>query len=104
MMAGVGGTMAGVVGGAMNEAFNGTPTTQTKCVKCGASLPNNAKFCLECGEKVVESNTIICPKCGKTVIKGKFCPECGHKFASICPKCGADTKGGKFCLECGEKL
>ena len=104
MMAGVGGTMAGVVGGAMNDALNGAPTTLTKCVKCGALLPNNAKFCLECGEKVMQSNTIVCPECGKTVMKGKFCPECGHKFASVCPKCGAEVKGGKFCLECGEKL
>lgn len=104
MMAGVGGTMAGVVGAAMNEALNGAPTAQIKCAKCGAILPNNAKFCLECGEKVVVSNTIVCPECGKTVVKGKFCPECGHKFVSVCPKCGADTKGGKFCLECGEKL
>ncbi len=104
MMAGVGGTMAGVVGGAMNDALNGAPAIQTKCVKCGALLPNNAKFCLECGEKVVQPNSIICPECGKTVMKGKFCPECGHKFASVCPKCGAEVKGGKFCLECGEKL
>ena len=104
MMAGVGGTMAGVVGGAMSDALNGAPTTLTKCLKCGALLPNNAKFCLECGEKVVEANTIVCPECGKTVMKGKFCPECGHKFASVCPKCGAEVKGGKFCLECGEKL
>lgn len=104
MMAGVGGTMAGVVGGAMTDALNGAPTTLTKCVKCGALLPNNAKFCLECGEKVMQSNTIVCPECGKTVMKGKFCPECGHKFASVCPKCGSEVKGGKFCLECGEKL
>lgn len=105
MMAGVGGTMAGVVSVAMNDALNGTPTTrQTKCAKCGAVLPQNAKFCLECGEKVALAGTVVCPECGKTVIKGKFCPECGHKFVSVCPKCGADTKGGKFCLECGEKL
>ena len=104
MMAGVGGTIAGVVGGAMNDALNGAPTNQTKCAKCGVILPINAKFCLECGEKVVQSNTVICPECGKTVIKGKFCPKCGHKLITVCPKCGADTKGGKFCLECGEKL
>lgn len=104
MMAGVGSTMAGVVGGAMNDALNGAPTNQTKCAKCGAILPINAKFCLECGEKIMKSNTVICPECGKAVIKGKFCPECGHKFITVCPKCGADTKGGKFCPECGEKL
>lgn len=104
VMAGVGGTMAGVVGGSMNYALNGTPTAQTKCTKCGAILPNGTKFCLECGEKVVGESTIVCPECGKTVVKGKFCTECGHRLISVCPKCGADTKGGKFCTECGEKL
>lgn len=104
MMAGVGGTMAGLVGGAMNDAVNTSVSAQSKCLKCGANLPANAKFCLECGEKISVSNTIVCPQCGKTVVKGKFCPECGHKFASVCPKCGTETKGGKFCLECGEKL
>ena len=108
MMTGVGGAMAGVVGGAMNNAFNGvgngSATTQIKCAKCGVALPSNAKFCLECGEKVIALDSVVCPNCGKTVVKGKFCPECGYKFASVCPKCGADTKGGKFCLECGEKL
>ena len=102
MMAGVGGTMAGVVGGAMNDAVNAS--APTKCVKCGAVLPNNAKFCLECGERVAQINTVVCPNCGNTVAKGKFCPECGYKFLTTCPKCGTDTKGGKFCPECGEKL
>lgn len=23
-----------------------------KCAKCGVELPNGAKFCLECGEKL----------------------------------------------------
>ena len=40
-----------------------------KCEKCGAALPANAKFCLECGEKVapaVPEGMIVCPECGKT--------------------------------------
>lgn len=78
-----------------------------KCPKCGADLPDNAKFCLVCGEKVQHSeNTVICPSCGKTVKKGKFCLECGYRFAAnTCPKCGAELpQGAKFCLECGEKI
>ncbi|MBO5891452.1 MAG: SPFH domain-containing protein [Oscillospiraceae bacterium] len=108
-MAGIGGVVAGTVGGAMNDALNQTPagTTDT-CVKCGAALPENAKFCLECGEKVapkLPDNMIICPECGSTVVRGKFCPECGHKFITICPQCGKEAiPGAKFCLECGEKL
>ena len=116
---GVGMAAAGAVAPQLGEMFKGfgTPTapatpTQTepeaKCAKCGAPLPANAKFCLECGEKVapaVPADMIVCPECGNTVTKGKFCPECGHKFITVCPKCGKDVvPGAKFCLECGEKL
>jgi len=79
-----------------------------KCVKCGAILPPDAKFCLECGERTtptIPADMVVCPECGKTVAKGKFCPECGHKFITVCHKCGKDiVPGAKFCLECGEKL
>ena len=108
-MAGIGGIVAGTVGGAMNDALSQTPAaTADTCAKCGAALPANAKFCLECGEKVapkLPDNMIICPECGNAVVKGKFCPECGHKFITVCPQCGKETiPVAKFCLECGEKL
>ena len=107
-MAGVGGAIAGTVGGAMNDALTQVNTQQDKCAKCGTVLPANAKFCLECGEKVAPAlpdNMIACPECGNVVAKGKFCPECGHKFITVCPKCGKEViPGAKFCLECGEKL
>ena len=110
---GVGMAAAGVVAPQLGEMFKGmnpaTPveTATAKCAKCGATLPANAKFCLECGEKVSvpSSDTVECPNCGKTVAKGKFCPECGYKFVTVCPKCGKDVPvGAKFCLDCGEKL
>ena len=113
---GVGMAAAGAVAPQMSEMFKGfapttsteTPAPEAKCAKCGATLPKNAKFCLECGEKVapaVPADMIVCPECGNTVTKGKFCPECGHKFITVCPKCGKDlVPGAKFCLECGEKL
>ena len=96
---------------AMFGAMSPTPSTPqattstAKCSKCGADLPENAKFCLECGEKVVASGMVVCPECKNTVPKGKFCPECGHKFVTACPKCGIElAPGAKFCPECGEKL
>ena len=105
---------AGAVAPQLGEMFKGfahTDTTQThevKCVKCGATIPANAKFCLECGEKVAiltSTDIIVCPECGNSVAKGKFCSECGHKFVIVCPKCNKDVlHGAKFCLECGEKL
>ena len=110
-MAGVGGAVGGMVGGAVGDALQGAAnppvnTNTFKCAKCGALLPANAKFCLECGEKVeaAPEGMTVCPECGKTVPKAKFCPECGHKFAAVCPKCGTETNGAKFCPECGEKL
>lgn len=107
-MAGVGGAVAGTVGGAINGALNQTNIQNKQCAKCGAPLPQNAKFCLECGEKVspvTQDNIVICPSCGKAVVKGRFCSECGYKFISVCPKCGKEIlPGAKFCPECGEKL
>jgi len=108
---GVGMAAAGAVAPQLGEMFKGfnttaeTPASEAKCVKCGATLPATAKFCPECGEKVVSADTVVCPECGNTVPKGKFCPECGHKFVTVCPTCGKDVAlGAKFCPECGEKL
>lgn len=113
---GVGMAAAGAVAPQLGDMFKGfapnpsaeTPVSEAKCAKCGATLPANAKFCLECGEKVapaIPADMVVCPECGNTVAKGKFCPECGHKFVTVCPKCGKDVvAGAKFCLECGEKL
>ncbi len=111
---GVGLAAAGAVAPKLSEMFSGTapvaaPTdiSDAKCAKCGAKLPESAKFCLECGEKVASTSgdIVVCPQCNNTVPKGKFCPECGYKFITTCPKCNSDTPiGAKFCLECGEKL
>lgn len=110
---GVGMAAAGAVAPQIGDMFKGIATNEqktesAKCAKCGAALPANAKVCLECGEKVapaIPADMTVCPGCGKTVAKGKFCPECGHRFITTCPKCGKEVvPGAKFCLECGEKL
>ena len=102
----LGGIFAGMNG--QQQAQQPAPqATTVTCAKCGNPLPENAKFCLECGEKVVNlsADEIICPSCGAKTPKGKFCMECGSALARKCPKCGADVPvGGRFCLECGEKL
>ena len=116
-MAGVGGAVAGMVGGTMRDAVESATAPvpdapaagSAVCEKCGAVLPDGAKFCMVCGQRAPEKSgsSLTCPDCGATVPAGaKFCMECGHRFApATCPKCGAAlTPGAKFCMECGEKL
>lgn len=81
-MKGVSATVGGMLGGALDSTAE-TPST-VRCVKCGAPIPANAKFCMECGEKVV------------TLSKGET--------ARFCPECGTETFGAKFCPNCGTKL
>lgn len=77
---GVGGAVGGVMSGAMQNIQPNT-AAGARCAKCGAILPANAKFCLDCGERVVAANTLVCPDCKTPVPAGsKFCAECGHKF------------------------
>ncbi len=88
------------------KADGAAGASRRKCPKCGSDLPEDAKFCLNCGERVpADEDTVICPECGKRIPKVKFCPECGHKFGNTCPSCGAAlADGAKFCTECGTKL
>lgn len=77
VMGAVGGTVSGVVTNSMNGALEQVNEQQKKCPRCGANLPNNAKFCAECGTKLENK----CPKCGAVnLINAKFCPECGEKL------------------------
>ncbi|MBR6802135.1 MAG: zinc ribbon domain-containing protein [Eubacteriaceae bacterium] len=62
------------------------------CLKCGAELKENAKFCRECGQMVqpldmdiefvdAEPQMKKCPVCGdEDPVSAKFCSECGHKY------------------------
>lgn len=104
-MAGVGGAVGGMVGGAVNAALRSAEGQRT-CPQCGTPLPPGAKFCLQCGQRLkLETEMVACPACGKSVIPGRFCSECGHAFARRCPKCGVELTGdSKFCANCGEKL
>ena len=98
---------AGTVPGAAPAAPAAAPAATVACPKCGAKLPEGAKFCLECGTKVevLSADEMLCPACGKKTPKGKFCMECGASLVKTCPKCGnALPTDGKFCPECGEQL
>lgn len=103
----VGEMMKGFSPKGASDIIGGQQNKTIKCPKCGNELPENAKFCMECGNKieVLAENEVICPACGKKTLKGKFCMECGQPLVSRCPNCGAEVpQGGKFCLECGTKI
>ncbi|MBQ6114298.1 MAG: zinc ribbon domain-containing protein, partial [Synergistaceae bacterium] len=46
----------------------------------------------------------VCPSCGQPVIAGaKFCMNCGAKL--ICANCGQPIMpGAKFCMNCGQQI
>lgn len=106
--AGIGLGMGARMAGQFAEGIDGIGESapKAKCAKCGAEMNADAKFCPECGEKVVAAGSITCPKCGAAVsAKAKFCPECGESMKAKCPKCGTELKAGiKFCPECGAKV
>jgi predicted RNA-binding Zn-ribbon protein involved in translation (DUF1610 family) len=47
-----------------------------------------------------------CPKCkAKLEPDAKFCPECGFRLIVKCEKCNIEyVIGTKFCKQCGEAL
>ncbi len=48
-----------------------------KCSKCQSENPDDAQFCIECGNPM----EFHCPKCGAiTPATGKFCKACGHNL------------------------
>lgn len=75
----IGNAMAGAMTNAMNQSQKQSEaTTKASCPKCGAANETNAKFCIECGEKMNAASK--CAKCGTDMPAGsKFCNECGTK-------------------------
>jgi class 3 adenylate cyclase/predicted ATPase len=61
------------------------------CGNCGHQNPQEAKFCLECGNSL----TVACPNCATTTPPGsKFCLECGTALtAQAVPATTAETAG-----------
>lgn len=55
----------------------GTPKSLSKCPKCKVKLEPNAKFCADCGYKLI----IECSKCEIEYPVGtKFCKQCGDEL------------------------
>ena len=94
------------IGGAKPASAQPAAAQGVACPKCGAECAPEAKFCLNCGEKLGSAG-ITCPECGASLPAGaKFCVNCGHKMETetVCSNCGNKlVPGAKFCPECGTK-
>lgn len=91
---GMGLNVGNAVGGAMNEAINDNIKPQNNeqekpeqphedngivCENCGAKLPEGAKFCLGCGQKIVLKGKKICPSCKPNYPKRQSSVLCAVK-------------------------
>lgn len=79
-------TAAGVVPTAIPVQSTPTATAQAsseeiECPSCHTKLNANAKFCLECGQKIEIKKPAFCTECGEPIALGaKFCSGCGAKI------------------------
>lgn len=105
MMAGVGGAVGNMVGGAMTDAFagmngnggfwQGASVSETSSVSSGVSPQESSfanRFCDQCGAKLTPG-AAFCDECGTAQVAADSCGKCGFQF----------IKAGKFCPKCGAK-
>lgn len=94
-----------------NNSQNQEKTSQalSVCPECKKNIPEDSKFCPECGHQQVVFQQ--CGSCGKNLApNAKFCSRCGHKVevsenAKFCSKCGSENiNDSMYCNKCGEKL
>ena len=73
-------TMASALGQGLREGgLAGGSGTMVRCHKCNALVPDDAKFCNECGQSL--GKTKSCPGCQElNDPDARFCDNCGHAF------------------------
>ncbi|HET8910649.1 MAG TPA: adenylate/guanylate cyclase domain-containing protein, partial [Ktedonobacteraceae bacterium] len=58
-----------------------------RCPNCQTENPRGAKFCLECGNRL-----LVCPNCGTVNLPvAKFCIECGTSLRTLDPRATQPT-------------
>ena len=74
------------------EQTQGVPSGEGSCPACGASLPQDSRFCPKCGRPLARS----CPHCGETLPPdAKFCPACGKPLGTQGGAGAADGGNGR---------
>ena len=55
---------------------------------------------------MTDSPTVSCPHCAHgNPVRARFCLECGRRLVPACASCGAELpEGAKFCIECGRPV
>lgn len=78
------------------KPYNHDGNETVKCPKCGKGNEDDAKYCDQCGSKLVGSTDVGKSEDEPVVEKGsKDCPKCGKNYDADskqrnCEKCGAD--------------
>jgi len=92
-----------------NDAPDGDASQTFICPDCRNPVPQDAKFCPQCGHQQVIFKQ--CANCGKNLTpNAKFCSRCGHSAEEkpaprFCAKCGTENLSKSlFCNQCGERL
>jgi membrane protease subunit (stomatin/prohibitin family) len=88
---------------------NPSALAEMKCPDCHHPVPEDARFCPQCGHQQVVFSQ--CANCSKNLPPhAKFCPRCGHPadekpVPKSCLGCGAENlPNAAYCIQCGEKL
>ena len=80
--------------------------TALQCPRCHNEVPDNSRFCQNCGAQLVIMNR--CPQCQiELPAEARFCSSCGHQLGAVltCPHCNTKLPPGtRFCTNCGEKV
>lgn len=101
-----------------SDPVSATAPAQSSPVPTPSSIPMPANIPqpAQPASMATAANGLICPTCGKTFEKGKFCTVCGTTLVPAdtaapssdqplhCASCGKVFQAGKFCTVCGGQL
>ncbi len=65
---------------AADSSYQGNEPNNIVCPNCGATVSDNAKFCINCGNKLEIQKQTFCIQCGcQLPVDAKFCMNCGTR-------------------------